>query len=131
MKRLEMVRTLMSKAAQDEAVLEALLPDRKFNDETLGFHAQQAVEKTIKAWLAYLEIDYPKVHSIEALIDILAAHGKTLPDDLGDMGQLTPFATVFRYDTLPISSNIDRASMLKLVRDLRTFVETQIGDMTS
>jgi HEPN domain-containing protein len=59
MKRLEMVRTLMSKAAQDEAVLEALLPDRKFNDETLGFHAQQAVEKTIKAWLAYLEIDYP------------------------------------------------------------------------
>ena len=86
MKRLELVRILMNKAAQDEAVLEALLPDRKFSDETLGFYAQQAVEKMIKAWLAYLEIDYPKIHSIEALIDILAANGKTLPDDLGDLG---------------------------------------------
>lgn len=54
MKRLEMVQVLLHKAAQDEAVLETLVADPKFDDETVGFHAQQAVEKLLKAWLSRL-----------------------------------------------------------------------------
>jgi len=82
MKRLEMVQMLLRKAAQDEAVLETLVTDPKFDDETVGFHAQQAVEKLLKAWLVDLNIDYPKVHRLETLLDLLEAHGKALPDEL-------------------------------------------------
>lgn len=129
MKRLEMVQRLLRKAAQDEAVLEALVADPNFEDETVGFHAQQAVEKLLKAWLSFLSVDYPKVHRLETLLDLLAAHGKALPDDLTDVTRLTPFATVFRDDDLPLAADVDRAGLLPLVRKVRAFVETQIEDI--
>ena len=131
MKRRELVQTLLRKAAQDEAVLEALLPDPKFDNETVGFHAQQAVEKLLKAWLAHLGVAYPKVHRLETLVDLLRANGKILPGDLEDLEILTPFGTAFRYEDLPLSANVDRSSLRTLVRKVRVLVETQIGDITA
>jgi len=64
--------------------------------ETLCFHAQQAVEKSIKAVLVHHGIAFPKVHSIERLIDLLPSH-IARPDDLIGSAQLTAYATVFRY----------------------------------
>jgi HEPN domain-containing protein len=43
---------LLRKARQDELVLERLLDDQEVDDDTLGFHAQQAVEKLLKAVMA-------------------------------------------------------------------------------
>jgi hypothetical protein len=40
---------LLRKAKQDEFVLERLLDDRDVDDDTLGFHVQQAAEKLLKA----------------------------------------------------------------------------------
>lgn len=75
MRQRELVRTLLHKAAQDQAVLEALAPDPMFDKETVGFHAQQAVEKLRKAWLAHLGVDYPRVHRLEMLAELLTAQG--------------------------------------------------------
>lgn len=128
MKRRELVQMLLHKAAQDEAVLAELLPNRKFDDATVGFHAQQAVEKLLKAWLVHLGMDYPKVHRLETLVDLLAANGKMVPDRIGALGRLTPYATVFRYDDLPLAADPDRAGLLKLVKDVRAFVESQLRE---
>ena len=38
--------------------------------ENLCFHAQQAAEKTLKAVLIFLEIDFPRTH-IRTLLDLL------------------------------------------------------------
>ena len=35
-----------------------------FPDEIFGFHAQQAVEKALKSWLASLGVLFPKTHGI-------------------------------------------------------------------
>jgi HEPN domain-containing protein len=40
---------LLRKSRQDELVLERLLGDSDIDDDTLGFHAQQAAEKLLKA----------------------------------------------------------------------------------
>ena len=127
MKQRELVQILLHKAAQDEAVLAELLPNPKFDDETVGFHAQQAVEKLLKAWLAHLGVDYPKMHRLETLVDLLAASGAAVPASFSDLGRLTPFGTVFRYDDLPFSGEVGRAGLLRRVRDVRAFVESQIG----
>ncbi len=129
MKQPELVRLLLHKAGQDEAVLAKLLSDPEIDDETIGFHAQQAVEKLLKAWLARLGVDYPKVHRLEALVDLLEANGKQLPEDLPDLGKLTPFATFFRYEDLPLAAPLNRTEALDLVRRLRAFVESQIRDL--
>ena len=49
MTRPDRVTTLIRKASQDELVLEKLLADSDVDDDTLGFHAQQAAEKLLKA----------------------------------------------------------------------------------
>ncbi|MBM3957814.1 MAG: HEPN domain-containing protein, partial [Gemmatimonadetes bacterium] len=92
------------------------------------FHAQQAVEKSLKAWLVHLGIDYPKVHNIETLLELLSAQGHTLPPDLADASKLTPFATVFRYEDLPFSAGFDRMDALRLVQGVRAFVEKSVGE---
>lgn len=122
MKQREWVRLLLHKAAQDEAAVAGLMGDPHLDDEIIGFHAQQAVEKSLKAWLAHLGVDYPKVHSIETLLDLLAAHGQAFPDEL-DVASLTPFATVFRYEDLPLAAGFDRAEALRLIRSVRALVE--------
>jgi HEPN domain-containing protein len=45
----EQPRLLLRKAAQDLAVLDKLIDDAAIDDETLGYHSQQAAEKLIKA----------------------------------------------------------------------------------
>lgn len=64
--------------------------------EALCFHAQQAVEKSIKAVLVYNEVSFPKIHSIERLIDLLPS-GVPRSSELIASAGLTAFATAFRY----------------------------------
>lgn len=128
MKRLELARLLLQKAAQDHTAMARLLPDTDLNDEIIGFHAQQAVEKALKAWLAYLSIDYPKVHHLETLLALLTAQGHSLPEALAGVTKLTPFATVFRYEELPLAVALDRADALQLVQGILAFVNQQVGE---
>lgn len=62
----------------------------------LCFHAQQAVEKSIKALLVLHNIDFPKTHSIERLTDMLPECVSKI-DELMEAATLTAFATTFRY----------------------------------
>jgi HEPN domain-containing protein len=130
MKQPELVRLLLHKARQDEAVLAKLVGDAELDDETLGFHAQQAVEKLLKAWLAHSGVDYPKLHSLETLIELLRANGQELPEELSDLDYLTPFATVFRYEELPLATAFDRNAALEFVRKVRAVVEAQVNPLT-
>ena len=62
---------LLRKARQDELVLERLLDDQEVDDDTLGFHAQQAVEKLLKAVLASRGVEYPRTHNLRVLVELL------------------------------------------------------------
>jgi len=64
--------------------------------EQLCFHAQQAIEKSIKAVLIREGVEVPRVHSIERLIDLLPV-GVARTKELVDAAQLTEYATTFRY----------------------------------
>jgi HEPN domain-containing protein len=59
MRAIDQAQLLQRKAAQDLAVLRKLINDPTINTETLGFHAQQAAEKLIKALLALGGHDSP------------------------------------------------------------------------
>ncbi len=117
---------LLRKARQDELVLEKLLGDRDVYDDTLGFHAQQAAEKMLKAVLASRGIDYPKTHNLRVLIELLAQHGVQLPEGLVEITRLTQFGTTFRYDTFLPMSGDERATWLDWTRGLRAFIEPLI-----
>jgi HEPN domain-containing protein len=120
MTRSDQARLLQRKASQDLAVLDRLLDDSAIDDDTLGYHAQQAAEKLIKALLALHGHDYPRSHNIGLLLDLLASHGIPLPERFEALQTLTPFGTVFRYDDLPLEDTPDRHSWPPLLHALQT-----------
>jgi HEPN domain-containing protein len=100
-----------------------LLSDRDVDDDTLGFHAQQAAEKLLKAALAVRALDYPRTH-LGALVELLSKAGVILPEGLADIDRLTPFGTVFRYDEVLPQAGQDRSQWLGWIQALRAFVES-------
>ena len=63
----ELAAQLLDRAADDVAAASALLEVAGVSDAIVGFHAQQAVEKAIKAVLTSSGIDYPFTHDLELL----------------------------------------------------------------
>lgn len=79
---------LLSKATQNEDVLDAALGGARISDEIFGFHAQQAVEKLLKARLVSLGVDYPKVHNLLTMVELLASAGVSLRENLASLCRL-------------------------------------------
>jgi len=64
--------------------------------DTVCFHAQQCVEKYLKAFLVVLEVAFPKTHDIETLVGLMPKHaGVSLT--IEQQRRLTDYATVMRY----------------------------------
>jgi HEPN domain-containing protein len=94
----ELALLLVSKAEGDESILDRLLDDPDVPDDVLGFHAQQAIEKRLKAVLAFHEIDYDRTHSIGYLTSLLEHHGIDLSEGREQIEELTPWAVAARYE---------------------------------
>ena len=65
--------------------------------EDLCFEAQQAAEKAIKGVMIVRKIDFPYVHDLTRLISLLEDAGTTIPNDVRQAEQLTPYALLTRY----------------------------------
>jgi HEPN domain-containing protein len=102
MQSTKLAQVSLQKAEQDRHAMNRLLDDLSVADEVIGFHAQQAVEKMIKAVLAYRAIEYRRTHQLEELVAILQDSRISYPPELSEAVSLTPFAVEFRYDVLPI-----------------------------
>ena len=88
-------------------VVQKLAPDPEVNDDSVGFHAQQAVEKALKVALTLNGIDFPKTHDLDFLLALANRNEIELPVEMAQVGWLTPWAAEFRYDDAPIES-LDR-----------------------
>jgi len=64
--------------------------------DTVCFHAQQRVEKYIKALLVFRKVPFPKTHDIHALRALLPARLRPKLD-IKTQDLLTDYATVKRY----------------------------------
>jgi HEPN domain-containing protein len=125
-------QVLLRKAEQDEFVVTALAPDPDAPDAAIGFHAQQPVEKMLKAVLAHHGVRFPWRHDLVELIDLLGENGILFPDALEDVRRLTPFATDFRYDNLPGDPDeaLDRAWAQDCIRRTRQWVDSVMPKQT-
>jgi HEPN domain-containing protein len=105
--QVEVAELLAGKAAGDLLVAQKLAPDPEVNDDSVGFHAQQAVEKALKVALTLNGIDFPKTHDLDFLLALANRSEIELPAEMPQVGWLTPWAAEFRYDDAPMES-LDR-----------------------
>jgi HEPN domain-containing protein len=89
--------------------------------DTVCFHAQQCVEKHLKAALVLAGIDFPKTHDLEKLASLLPV--KSRPD-LSDEEQalLTEYATSARYPGWDEISLAAARRAVALARRVRTAI---------
>lgn len=62
----------------------------------IAYHAQQCVEKYIKAFLVYHRQDFPYTHNISALLELCRKHADWV-DSLTQAETLTAYAITTRY----------------------------------
>ena len=75
MSALEHARGLLVMARKDFDALCGMVDNPLFAEEIFGFHAQQAIEKSLKAWLAAWSLTYPMTHDLSRLLDLLEENG--------------------------------------------------------
>lgn len=105
----EYALALLEKARQDARAMVVLANDPTGADWIVGFHAQQAAEKAVKAVLTHHLLEYPLTHSLSVLLEHVRASGLPLPPDEASIAKLTPFAAILRYETAPTAPALDRA----------------------
>lgn len=120
----------MEKAAGDEKILLRLIDQEDIPDDGLGFHAQQAVEKMIKAVLAQSEIAYERTHNIAYLLKLLDDAGIDKPDEADDLPNLSPWAAELRYGRAP-EAVPDRGQMRTLVEQTKAWADAQLAASSS
>ena len=64
---------------------------------SVGFHAQQAAEKYLKAAIFARGVRPTRTHNLIELLDVLVSAGVEVPDLHAECALLTPFATAGRY----------------------------------
>lgn len=84
------------RAKSDLALAKAPPPEGALLED-LAFHAQQAVEKSIKAVLVQTGIPFPRTHDIDELLALLPADRRPHAGGEDAFGDLTVYAVMTRY----------------------------------
>ena len=63
----------------------------------IGFHAQQAAEKYLKAFLTWHQVEFPKTHDLGVLLELVATADSALAASLNPISALNPYSVELRY----------------------------------
>lgn len=122
---LEEAQLLLRKAREDADAVAKLAPDSSTADAIVGFHAQQAVEKALKAVLAAFREDFPWTHDLRYLIERMAHLETPPPSSLHEVRVLAPWAVEFRYGET-IDDLLDRDQALTLSTEAVEWATDQV-----
>ena len=123
MSDLKQARVLLEAAAFDVSALRGMGDAAVFADAVFGFHVQQAVEKSFKAWLALLGAAYPLTHDLEELLELLSAR-ESDASRFDGLTEYSPYAVQLRYagfvpDAVPLDRDIATARAEALLEEVR------------
>lgn len=124
---LEEALRLLRLAHRDRETFELLMPLPRASVAALGFHAQQSVEKALKAVCALRSIEVRPTHDLAALAQALQDNGVELPLPIDDLRVLNPFAVEYRYDD-EFASSVTRDELRTHLDIVVRWAEERIGE---
>jgi HEPN domain-containing protein len=117
----------MRKARADYGVLLKLGSEPDEYDLVFGFHAQQAIEKALKAVIAASGLEFPLTHNVSVLLDIIKKAKVENPPTVSEPGLLTVFAVEYRYEDYDEPPpDIDRAKLTAEVERVVKWAEETV-----
>jgi len=115
----ELVKEWTKKAEEDCLVVEELykISVRRFA-AIICFHAQQCAEKHLKALLISHNIEPPRTHSLETLLDLMVGNVPELEQYRDLLTGLTPYSVEYRYPGVAAMPD-DAEYCVETMRELR------------
>ncbi len=111
-------------ADRDIAALAVLSDSEEVHLSIICFHAQQTIEKCLKAALFCHRVEFRRTHDLQLLANLLAEHGWRTPLSADQLAALQPCAVLLRYDDAEVeATNVSRPELGQMVTVLRTWAE--------
>jgi HEPN domain-containing protein len=117
----ELLRWL-EKAEHDRLTAEAALGLDPPITDIAAFHCQQAIEKTLKAYLFWEGVDFEKTHDLRELTILCADKDPAFSAFEPKLAPLTHYAVRFRYPGPPDPTVEEVSEALSVVETVRDFV---------
>jgi len=121
----EVAKILLQAAEQDLAACEALAQAPGIGDAIVGFHAQQATEKALKAVLSRHGVEFRRTHDLALLLDLLQDRQLPPPPGADWLDELNPYAVEARYGVSGIAG-LDRPKVLAALHALLQWARAQL-----
>ncbi len=118
----DLVRNWVEKARRDLVTAKNGLDSYEPFTEIICFHAQQAGEKYIKAYLVWQEIEFPKTHSVEDLLLLATQKDPSFQTLIEKAAFLTPFAVEIRYAEFEEPLFEDAKKAVGIAQQIRDFI---------
>lgn len=124
----DLVRNWLEKARRDLITARNGLDSSEPFTDIICFHAQQAGEKYLKAYLVWQKIDFPKTHSLEDLILLATQKDSSFSALTEDAGILTPYAVEIRYGESEEPLFEDAKEAVEVAEQIRGFIFRKLPD---
>jgi HEPN domain-containing protein len=89
----------LAKAEEDLSACDLILKGPMSSYGTVSFHAQQAIEKSLKALLVRHQVEFGKTHNLGELLRLAESIVTGIARKLAAAVELTPYAEEERYPT--------------------------------
>lgn len=128
MKNIKLAFVLFQKAQNDFKALSNMTDEELFSEEIFGFFVQQSIEKSLKAWLAFAGVKFPKTHDIYLLLQLHRENGQDVTL-FEDFFEYSVYAVQFRYDQYDRTGQaLDRHECIQQVSVLLNHVDRIINE---
>lgn len=117
---------MLARAEDDLLAARNMLDSECFTDRVFGFHAQQAVEKLLKAWLWARDCEPPLTHNLSTLVKLLIDSGLESAQPFRRLCDLTDYAVIYRYSQDTVVEELDRLAVVADVEALSMHVRKSI-----
>ena len=117
--KLEKVSVLVRKANLDYITAEKLIGDDDCDlyCDIISFHCQQCMEKYLKAFLMYNEVNFPKSHDLRLLVNLCVKADSDF--EKFDVAEFSHFGVSIRYDDIVSTIDITQRAfkIAKIIMD--------------
>jgi len=97
----EITNAWLIKASHDLAAAKIIVLSIPEYHDVIAFHCQQAIEKALKGYLVFLEIEFKPVHDLGYLINLVSTKDDAFDLLYDDVDRISRFAVQIRYpDTI-------------------------------
>lgn len=123
----EMLDEWINKAEGDYATAMREFRARKLtNYDAVCFHAQQAIEKYLKAFLLKNKVAFPKTHNLRELLELCLPVDSSLDLQRDLLIQLDRYAVRYRYPGAA-AERAEAKEAIRIVKLLRAILRQKLG----